>query len=391
MLSDGENMPLRSDQVADRSWRRDPRLAACLVAIVLLLVGTFGSNGGGYYTFLRIYICGAAAILAFAGWQRGQVWWPLSGVLVAILFNPIRPIEMERDDWFWPDIVTAAWFGAVGLWPYVRAPRKIVAWGAAAFILAMVGILAIVRLGTGSRDYNANTMNADMAVENAAMTDTNLAANADEAAAAINPVDRLADAFGAATGHREPFTQLEDGELVTTKPIKIISLPFGPALLTSREIKDGCHACQGSIGVYYLKDVGGKTTVTGSWPKAVEGWGWGAPPEWQSTDKFTSYPAIYASGGFTGQGITESSSTLTELTPAGPITSDLIGTGYTDEGAIVDDERPACVLEGKIANIRKDRSFDVVVTGTKPMVNHYLKKGGKFVALSKVDWGLPCG
>ena len=48
------------------------------------------------------------------------------------------------------------------------------------------------------------------------------------------------------------------------------------ALLTERKIEDGCHACPGYIGVYYLSEDSGKVRVVGRWPKAVSGWGSGA-------------------------------------------------------------------------------------------------------------------
>lgn len=137
-------------------------------------------------------------------------------------------------------------------------------------------------------------------------------------APARSTAERLADAFEAATGRRTSFVQTEAGEQITTKPVRIIELPFGAALLTKRELKDGCHACTGAIGVYYLKEEGGNTEVVGRWPKAVEGWGWGAAPtEWYLTSKFTAYPAIYASGGFMGQGVIMESATITELRPHG--------------------------------------------------------------------------
>jgi len=203
--------------------------------------------------------------------------------------------------------------------------------------------------------------------------------------------DRVADAFEAATGHRVAFTKTDAGDEVTTQPIRIVRLPFATALLTKTEIKDGCHACTGFIGVYYLDEQAESTTVKQRWPKAVQGWGWGAAPvEWYLTNKFTAYPAIYASGGFMGQGVVEESSTITELRPDGPITTDVIGTGFSDDGAIVDNERPACVVKGSISNLRKDRSFDVVVRGSINAVDHYTKKNGRFVAVTKRDWGLPC-
>jgi hypothetical protein len=204
-------------------------------------------------------------------------------------------------------------------------------------------------------------------------------------------MERLGDAFEAATGHRSSFSKTEGGKLIVIKPVRIVELPFGAALLTKREIKDGCHACVGAIGVYYLREQPDITVVTGRWATAVEGWGWGAAPtEWYLTNKFTAYPAIYASGGFMGQGIIEESATITELRPGGPVTSDVIGIGFSDEGAIVDNERSPCEVSGTIANVRKDRSFDVIASGSISAVDHYVKKQGKFVAASKIDWGIPC-
>lgn len=208
-----------------------------------------------------------------------------------------------------------------------------------------------------------------------------------------SPAARLTDAFTAATGHRRPFIQTVKNEAFTVSPVRIVELPFGPALIVKREIKDGCHACSGYLGVYYLREDGSQTVVTGSYPEAVSGWGWGAAPsDWQLTTRFTSRPAIYASGGYMGQGIVMSSSSITELRPDGPKTSDLIGTGYSDKGAFEEGSgRTACDVEGKIVNIVKDRSFDVVSTGSLVARDRYVMRSGKFAALKKTDWGLPCG
>jgi len=211
-----------------------------------------------------------------------------------------------------------------------------------------------------------------------------------QAARSRPSAERQSDAFLAATGHRSAFTVVRDGEVITTSPVRILKLPFGLALLTKAEIKDGCHACKGALGIHYLKLVRGHVSVAKSWPEAIEGWGWGAAPrDWYMTDKFTRYPAVYSSGGYTGQGITESSAFITELRPDGPVTSEVIHIGYTNEGAV--DESRACTVKGKITNIRRDRSFDIVVTGSVHAVHRYGKRNGKFVAISKVDWDMGCG
>jgi hypothetical protein len=200
--------------------------------------------------------------------------------------------------------------------------------------------------------------------------------------------DRLAEAFLAATGHRRAFTVSNAEGVITTVPVRIIDEPFGLVLLTKREIKDGCHSCSGSIGVYYLHQQGASLSVAGRWPKAVETVGWGsAPTQWQITDKFTTYPAIYAEGGYTAQGQTESGGTITELRPAAPSTSAWIHTGYSFDGV---DGSDHCEIDGRIANIRKDHSFDVILSGSVKGMDHYVMQNGRFVSVSKRDWDNPC-
>jgi len=150
--------------------------------------------------------------------------------------------------------------------------------------------------------------------------------------------------------------------------------------LTKTEIKDGCHACTGSIGVYYLGEQDGAITVTKKFDDAVTGWGWGAAPDFEVTTRFTANPAIYSSGGDMHQGYMGSGAMLTELTAAGPVKSDLIDTGSDNSGAITE---AVCSLEGKIANIVRDKSFDVVMTGLRSFRVRYAKRGGRFVALDK--------
>jgi len=202
--------------------------------------------------------------------------------------------------------------------------------------------------------------------------------------------ERVWDAFEAATGHRSNFGAIEEGYVVATRPARIVELPFGPALLTEVEIEQGCHGCVGAIGVYYLKRVGDGFQVKGRWPRAIEGWTFGLPPtDWHLTDRFTGYPAIYATGGFLAQGITTAGATITELRPTGPVESAPIGTYYDDEGD-PETKRAPCKVEGRIANVRKDRSFDVVVSGSVEAIDRYAMKGGRFVARSQIRWNDPC-
>jgi hypothetical protein len=130
--------------------------------------------------------------------------------------------------------------------------------------------------------------------------------------------------------------------------------------------------------------------VKRSWPKAMDGWGWGAPPKgWTLTERFTTNPALYAEGGYTGQGITCGSASLVELRPEGPVSSDLINLSFSNAGN-VDEETgrtfggdPARDVEGKIAEVQKDRSFVVRVTGKEQFDERYVWTGAKYKRTAK--------
>lgn len=197
----------------------------------------------------------------------------------------------------------------------------------------------------------------------------------------------LQAAFYAATKHADSYEDNRNDGPYTVTPLQLLELPFGPVLLTGAEQKDGCHGCAGHIGIYYLEREGNGFRLKGKWPEAVAGWGWGAmPQDWSMTEKFTTFPAIYAEGGYSNQGYSCGGATLTELRPEGPVSSDLIGLSYSDDGAVGEDRTTE--YEGKIANIVKGKSFDVSVTGSEQFVERYVWKGNKFAPVT--DTKLSC-
>lgn len=251
---------------------------------------------------------------------------------------------------------------------------------AIAGLLLVVGIAAWLGLTSTLRDTDSSGAKrvvasteqpADAALQNPPL-------------ASLSHAEQLRLAAIAAFGTSGQQVVKTSDETKITKPIRLMRLAFGPVLLTTTEIKDGCHACVGAVGVFYLSEENGAFKVVKRWPKAVQGWGWGAPPtDWNVTEKFTAYPAIFAEGGFTGQGITCSSASITELRPDGPRQSDLILTGYTNEGAVLEDGttgggEPLRSLEGKIVNIMKAKSFEVKVSGTENFSERYTFRGGKY-------------
>lgn len=207
------------------------------------------------------------------------------------------------------------------------------------------------------------------------------------AIASLPEGEQLRLASIAALGFTGSRTRKEGTQAVTTKAERLIQLPFATVLLTSTARPDACHACSGYVGVYYLRDAGGQFKVTGKWPQAVSGWGWGNVPDWRLSSEYTANPAVVASGSDGNQGYFCGGTSITELTAKGPVTS-FIATSSTNDGAVDPDTgtdmggNPLKTLEGKIVGVHKGKSLQVKVSGTDSFTESYVMRGGKYLIAS---------
>ena len=64
----------------------------------------------GFYIFLRLAVSAAGAIAAFSLQKEGNFLWVVFGA-IALLFNPIIPIYLDREIWFFIDLIVAGCFG----------------------------------------------------------------------------------------------------------------------------------------------------------------------------------------------------------------------------------------------------------------------------------------
>ncbi len=77
-----------------------------LIAVAMLF-WALGRHAYGYYVVLRWVVCGAGiatAILASGLKKTGWLWIFVS---VAVLFNPILPVHLNRDTWTLLDVAAA--------------------------------------------------------------------------------------------------------------------------------------------------------------------------------------------------------------------------------------------------------------------------------------------
>ena len=179
-----------------------------------------------------------------------------------------------------------------------------------------------------------------------------------------------------------------NGRTYTYTPMKL-SWIGDRAVLISGGTTDNCHLCDGLLAVHYLRAAGDKFQVTGSWLDAVSGGSWGKPPKWHVTGAFTSFPTVYEEGGYTGQGCTSVGATLTELAPARPVRSASVRLSYVNGGTPGADAAGPTRTEGKIANVKKDVSFDVVYTGAQQLTETWVKRGERFELLGGGETKVP--
>jgi hypothetical protein len=253
-------------------------------------------------------------------------------------------------------------------------------------ILGAIGLAVAIGLGV----WLGGGIIGGKSVQN--LSDANLAAPQNIAAADENMIappaapdvrtltapEQMARAFSAAFGNAGQAGLQVAGRTIVYRPGKLIWVGDRAILISPGAATENCHACAGTLAVHYLAAAADGFQVTGSWLDAVNGAGWGAPPKWRLTGAFTQFPAIFEQGGSTGQGCTSASATLTELGPSGPVQSGPIRMAYDDSGAAVGDDANNPV-QGRIANVQKDLSFDVVYSTNQPFTESWVKQGGRFV------------
>jgi len=74
----------------------------------LLFIAIFGLPYG-YYTFLRLAVTGMSLYAAFGLLEKGSInFWVM--LFIALLFNPLIPINLSKDIWILINIIAGSYF-----------------------------------------------------------------------------------------------------------------------------------------------------------------------------------------------------------------------------------------------------------------------------------------
>ncbi|HEX8381693.1 MAG TPA: SHOCT domain-containing protein [Allosphingosinicella sp.] len=242
--------------------------------------------------------------------------------------------------------------------------------GAAALVLAVAAGWYFAR--PAEED---GILDLPMPTENVAAEENVVVAKAAPDVRALAPEEQLARAFEAAFGSRGEAVLSVPGdgadEDVRFAPGRLVWPAFGPVLISEGKVQDPAHASAGKIAVHYLRPVADRFEVVRAFPAAVATGTNGQVARWSLNPRFSTWPVLIAEGGGTGQGYTCSWLTLTELRPGGPVRVANVPLVYDDTGAKEDGTGRS--IEGKILNVVKGQSFDVVYSGSRRFSEHYVR------------------
>jgi len=106
------------------SQLRRTALIPAVLAVVALLVGVALIESDGF-TVIRYVVSIFALIVAVFAWQARQWWWLIGLVPIAILWNPVFPIDLGQPDvWLGLQYIAALVFAAAGIMIRVTSTEK---------------------------------------------------------------------------------------------------------------------------------------------------------------------------------------------------------------------------------------------------------------------------
>lgn len=267
--------------------------------------------------------------------------------------------------------------------PAAAAPRTPswvwIAGGAAAILLVALVVILLLRRESGADGNESASANVVSAPAPAA----NLVAPApvETGIRTRPPAEQLAAAFRTAFGaDRRARREVAELGTIIYRPGGLRWIGPRAVLVSPGRAAEESHAASGAMAVHYLEPAGDGFRVTGEWLNAGSGTSSGAEPSWAFSSSLSNQPMLESGGGGTWQGHTCTWTTFTEFGAGGPVEVVRLQMYQSDGGAITEESgQTATELTGTIRNVVKDRSFDVVYTGTDRFTEHYVRRGARYV------------
>ena len=97
-------------RMIDREIIKYKNIVSIVAIVMLLLAIPSGVWAYSYYVLLRWVVFGAAIFVLYIAHERGKSFWLLVMGAIALLFNPIFPVYLEKEVWVLIDLIVAGIF-----------------------------------------------------------------------------------------------------------------------------------------------------------------------------------------------------------------------------------------------------------------------------------------
>ena len=119
-MKEGQTMARRQNAPGATDMQRNA-LAPGILGAVTLLLGVLVIDGDAF-TIVRFIVAILALIVAWFAIKAHQWWWAPPLVVVAVVWNPVVPFDVEGQLWLGAQYLAMLLFIAAGIW--IRTPRS---------------------------------------------------------------------------------------------------------------------------------------------------------------------------------------------------------------------------------------------------------------------------
>jgi hypothetical protein len=137
-----------------KTWPKvEPFLPLVITIIMLLIASSNNSLSRGFYQILRILVCGVSGYFCYCYWKEKKYNWAWALGIIAVLFNPVAPIELDEDTWKKIDFFVAVVLAGI---PF---KRRIIKYIIIISLVIVVGILLSNIFQPGKRGRSTSQSN----------------------------------------------------------------------------------------------------------------------------------------------------------------------------------------------------------------------------------------
>ena len=90
------------------------------IITIMLLLFALADNPYGYYQILRWVVGGITGYSAYIEYQKTHYPWTWTFGIIAVLFNPLSTIHLDKDIWIVLNVITAGILIISIIYPYMK-------------------------------------------------------------------------------------------------------------------------------------------------------------------------------------------------------------------------------------------------------------------------------